>query len=96
MSRSKSSLTTGPTAYAEPSLVAARALNALANGEATKEQQRLALRWIMAGACRAGQEIIVPGQPDVTAYLAGRLSVSLQISWVLGQPAENFRKGEVD
>ena len=85
------------TAYSVPTLAEARALHALAKGEATKELQILALRWIMAGACRAGQEILSPGQSDVTAYLAGRLSVSLQISWVLGRPPETFRtKGEQD
>lgn len=72
-------------------------MHAWAKGEASPEQQKIAFNWILLGACRAGDEVLVPGQPDVTAYLAGRRSVSLQIGWVLGQPADSFRtKGEVD
>lgn len=94
MSRSKPQ---EPTAYAVPTLAEARALHAFAKGEATPEQQKVVFNWIVKGACRAGREILAPGQADVTAYLAGRLSVSLQIGWVLGQPADAFRaKGELD
>lgn len=86
-----------PTAYAVPTLRQARAVQALAVGEATKEQQKIALDWIFKGACRAGREVLAPGQADVTAYLAGRLSVMMQIGWVLGQPADAFRaRGEKD
>ena|SRR3990167_3875684 len=97
VSKSNRSAQGTPVAYAVPSLTEARAIHAFAKGEATAEQQKTAFNWIIKGACRAGKEILAPGQDDVTAYLAGRLSVSLQIGWVLGQPAEAFRtKGEID
>lgn len=85
-----------PMAYAEPTLQEARALQALDRGEATEEQQKLALRFIFRGPCRAGKEDLSPGQPDVTSYHAGQKSVMYQIGWVLGQPAEHFRSGEKD
>src|SRR3990167_8333079 len=86
-----------PIAYAVPRLAEARAIHAFAKGEATAEQQKVAFNWIIKGVCRAGKEVLVPGQTDVTAYLAGRLSVSLQLGWVLGQTAEAFRnKGDID
>lgn len=85
------------TSYAIPTLTEARAIHAFSKGKATAEQQRTVLNWIIMGACRAGKDMLAPGQPDVTAYLAGRLSVSLQIGWVLGQKPEAFRqKGELD
>lgn len=79
-----------------PTLAQARALHAWQRGEASSDQQRVAFSWIVKEACRAGKDNFVPGQPDTTAYLNGRLSVSLQIGWVLGQPLESFRHGEVD
>jgi hypothetical protein len=83
-------------AYAVPTLAEARALHAFSRGDASPEQQKAAFGWIIKRACRAGQEIFVPQQPSSTAYNAGRLSVSLQIGWVLGQPVEAFRNGETD
>lgn len=78
--------------YAVPTLAEARALHALMSNDNAK----VALNWILKGACRAGQEIFA-GHPESTAYLAGRLSVSLQVGWVLGQPVEAFRQqGETD
>lgn len=86
-----------PWPYAVPTLAEARALQSFSKGQATERDQKLAFNWIVRGACRAGQDVMVAGSPDVTSYLAGRLSVSLQIGWVLGQPAESFRKaGETD
>jgi hypothetical protein len=85
-----------PSSYAVPSLVEARALNAFAKGDASPEHQKIAFNWILLGPCRAGKEVHVPGQPDSTQYLAGRLSVSLQIGWVLGQSVDAFRTAEED
>ena len=84
------------TDYAVPTLREARAVHAWSRGEASANDQRIAFNWIVKGACRAGQEILAPGQADVTAYLAGRLSVSLQIGWVLAQAPDAFRQGEID
>lgn len=86
-----------PTEFAVPSLTEARALHAFAKGEATPEQQKSLFNWIIKGASRSAGEVLVPGQSDVTAYLAGRRSVALQIGWVLAQAPESFRnKGEFD
>ena len=86
-----------PWDYAKPTLAEARALHAFSRGEASPEDQKTAFKWIVMKACRAGQEVFAPGQQDVSSYLAGRLSVSLQIGWVLGQPVEAFRQpGETE
>jgi hypothetical protein len=86
-----------PLQYAIPTLKEARAIQALASGEATKEQQRAFYLWLVTGACGAGSEMLSPGQPDVSAYLAGRLSVSLQIGWVSSSPVESFRQsGDIE
>jgi hypothetical protein len=86
-----------PTAYAIPTLAQARAVQAWAKGEASADQQKTAFQWVIRHACGAGRDVFVPGNPDVTGYLAGRLSVSLQLGWILGQPAEAFRvSGETD
>lgn len=86
-----------PTAYAEPSLKQARALHAFEQGAATAEQQKTLFRWFITELCGAGHEVMAPGQADVTAYRAGRLSVALQLGWILNQPVESFRKrGEID
>lgn len=93
----KHSAAPDPWAFAVPSLTQARAIHAFSKGEATPEDQKVAFNWIIRSACRAGSDLLVPGQPDVMAYLAGRLSVSLQIGWVLNQPVEAFRQnGETD
>jgi len=81
---------------ARPTLGEARAVHALSKGEATPEQQKQAFGWLLLKACGAGDEVLAIGQPDVTAYLAGRRSVSLQIGWVLGQSPDAFRQGEKD
>lgn len=85
-----------PIDFAVPTLIEARAIHAFSKGEATQEQQKVFFRWLLQSACRAGGEVLIPGQPDVSAYLAGRRSVSLQIGWVLGQQPEAFRAGEID
>ena len=86
-----------PLQYAIPTLKEARAIRALVSGEATKDQQKTAYLWLVTGACGAGKEMLVPGQPDVSAYLTGRLSVSLQIGWVTSTPVETFRQsGDIE
>ena len=57
----------------------ATALQALERGEADAEQQRRALRWIVNAAAMTYDEPFVPGKPDVSDYLAGRMSVGRQI-----------------
>jgi hypothetical protein len=57
----------------------AGAIQALSRGDATDAQQRRALEWIVHAACMTYDEPFVPGRPDVSDYLAGRMSVGRQI-----------------
>lgn len=81
----------------QPSLDEARALKALAVGEATPEQQKKALAWIIHRAAGASLDTFEPGKPDVSAYRQGRRAVGVLIAQVLMQPSEDKRKpGEND
>jgi hypothetical protein len=55
------------------------AIQALTRGEASPEQQRRALDWIVNRAAMTYDEPFIPGKPDVSDYLAGRMSVGRQI-----------------
>jgi hypothetical protein len=57
----------------------AAALQALSRGEATPDQQRRALTWIITSAAMTYDETFVAGQADVSDYLAGRRSVGNQV-----------------
>jgi hypothetical protein len=64
-------------AYYDNAIIAA--VQALERGDATPEQQRMALEWIIIGAAMTYQETFVPGKADLSDYLAGRRNVGLQI-----------------
>lgn len=68
------------------------AIKALAKGNASPGQQQLALDWIIQGAAMTYQETMVPGQPDVSNYLAGRRSVGLQIVKLVNVPINLLKK----
>lgn len=55
------------------------AVQALDRGEATADQQRRALKWIVEGACQVGEDAFVPGHAETTQYLVGRQSAGKQI-----------------
>lgn len=57
----------------------ASALQALSRGDATPEQQRRALDWVVTRAAMTYDETFVPGQGDVSDFLAGRRNVGTQI-----------------
>jgi len=57
----------------------AAALQAMSRGDATPEQQRRALAWIINHAAMTYDETFVPGQADVSDFLAGRRNVGTQI-----------------
>jgi len=57
----------------------AGAIQALTRGEASPEQQRRALDWIVNRAAMTYDEPFIPGKADVSDYLAGRMSVGRQI-----------------
>ena len=56
-----------------------RAIQALAQGNATEQDQRTALDWIINIAAATYDEPFRPGQPDVRDYMLGRRSVGLAI-----------------
>lgn len=57
----------------------AAALQALALGEASPEQQRRALDWIIKSAAGTYQTSFIPGAPDASAFSEGRRFVGLQL-----------------
>lgn len=86
-----------PWQFVEPTLDEARALKAVAVGEATSEQQKKALSWIIHRACGATLDTFAPGQPDVAAYRQGRRAVAVLITQVLLLKPDELRKhGETD
>lgn len=55
------------------------AIQALHRGDASPDQQRRALKWIIESAAMTYDEAFVPGQPDVKDFLLGRMNVGKQI-----------------
>lgn len=78
-----------PAAYGDEDIAAVKALS---KGNASPGQQIAALKWIVEGAAGTFQETLVPGQPDVSNYLAGRRNVGLQIVKLVNTPAKLFKK----
>lgn len=60
-------------------LADASAIQALSRGDASPEQQRRALQWIITAAAMTYDETFTPGQSDVSDFLQGRRSVGLQV-----------------
>lgn len=75
----------GPAKY---SRLDAYAIKAVANGTATEGQQQRAMQWIIQAAAMTYDETFVPGQPDVSGFLAGRRSVGLQIVKLINIPID--------
>jgi hypothetical protein len=57
----------------------AAALQALARGDATPDQQLRALKWVIEAAAGTYEHTFVPGASDQSTYLEGRRSVGLQM-----------------
>ena len=55
------------------------ALQAVARGEASADQQRRAMDWIINVACFTYQDTFFPGEPDAAAFAAGRRFVGNRI-----------------
>lgn len=90
-----------PTAPAQPAQVfaaapfsedIAKALKAIAAGNASPGQQKDGLNWICEKAGGFFQDGFIPGQPDAAQYLAGRRSVTLQIRHILQIPLTSLKK----
>ena len=71
-----------------------RALKALEAGEATAFQQKLALAVIIKKFSRSYDVGFVPGAPDETAFLAGRMYVGQLINKHLKLPMDQLHESE--
>jgi len=73
-----------------------RALKALEAGEATPDQQRLALQAIIKGFARTHDQSFVPDEPaSHTAFLEGRRFVGNQVLRHLKRPVSELHPDEV-
>ena len=72
----------------------AYAIKAVAKGKATEAQQRRAIDWIIRAAAMTYDETFVPGQPDLSDFLAGRRSVGLQVVKLINIPIELIQSDE--
>jgi len=70
----------------------ASALQALTRGEASPEQQRRALDWIVKVGAGTYNVSFMPGQADSTAFAEGRRYVGLQIVKLLAVIPHAFTK----
>lgn len=77
-----------PAAYELPEH---HAIKALHRGDATPEQQKKALEWIVQRAAMTHDQSFFPGDPLVTAFIEGRRSVGLQILKLVTTKAETKR-----
>ena len=71
-----------------------RALKALAKGEATPEQQKLALEAIIFKFSGFGDVPFVPGAPDESAFMSGRQFVGNRINRHLRQTVAALHPNE--
>lgn len=80
-----------------PSIKEVRAIQALSVGEATAEQQKTAMKWILHRACGISLDPFDPHNPRVEANRIGRRTAGNLIAKVLTMQVEQARKnGEVD
>lgn len=68
------------------------ALRAVYEGQASEEQQKRAIKWIMEVASAFKQDPFQDGDPYGTAYVAGRQSVGRHITYLLTLPNELVEK----
>ena len=68
------------------------AVKAVADGNASPGQQKLALAWIVNKAARTYDEPFMPGQADVSVHLMGRRNVGLQIMKLVNVPIKTLVK----
>ena len=75
----------------------AEAMRALEKGNASEEQQKLALNWIIMAAAGTYDQSFVVGDPHLTTFREGRRSVGLQVVKLLKvkiQPNPNEKTGD--
>ena len=71
-----------------------RAIQALAEGTATEQDQRTALNWIINVAASTYDEPFRPGIPDAVNYMLGRRSVGLAIIKLMKLKSERIFDNE--
>ena len=76
-----------PTTKAE-----AIAIKALAAGDASQEQQRLAFDWILYSACGMLDEPYRPERPQDTAFMLGRGRVARAIMAIISKPVSDLQE----
>ena len=67
-----------------------RAIQALAQGNASEQDQKRALGWIINTAASTYDEPFRPGSPDAVHYMLGRRSVGLAIVKLMKLKPEIF------
>lgn len=72
----------------------AAAIKALNSGEATPDQQKKALSWIIKEACGIGLISFDPDNSRATDFNEGKRFVGVQLVAILAEPLENFKKGK--
>lgn len=70
----------------------ALAVQAVASGNATEGQQKMAMEWIVKVAAATYDEPFRPGQPDVLTYMLGRRSVGLAIVKLINLKTELLKE----
>lgn len=69
----------------------ALAIKAVATGKASEAQQIAAMKWIIERAAMTYDETFVPGQQDLSGYLAGRRNVGLQLVKLINVPIDALK-----
>lgn len=81
---------TSPIAPAKYTNADVAAIKAVAAGNASPDQQRRALKWVVHDVARTYDETFVPGQPDSSDHLSGRRNVGLQIMKLVNVDAKHL------
>lgn len=81
-----------PFQLPETSLRDVRAMQALAKGEASEDQQILIYRYLTRKLGMVGELSLFPGQPDVTAFNNGRQFCGLNIIHLAETPMDILKK----
>ena len=72
------------------------AIKATWMGQASADQQRLALNVVMVKFARLKNIPYSPGEPDESAFMAGRFFVGQALAAAIEKPFDNLSKGDKD
>lgn len=79
-------------AMPEIAVADAAAIKALARGDASPEQQKRALDWVVKKACAIGSVSFDAQSSELTAFNEGKRFVGVLLVNVLNDPIEKFKK----